>query len=256
MRVDISVLPALAATFMLVFARIGAMVMLLPGFGETNIPTRIKLSIALLLTLIILPLHRTAYQVDMNSLTPLLVLMLHEIVVGVVLGATARVTLSALQVAGSVIAQQLGLGFVTAIDPTQGQQGLLIGNFLTILGLTLLFATDSHHLVIAALSESYRIFSPGEVFPSGDVAALATRAFAAAFKIGLQLSAPFLVFGLVFNIGLGILARLMPQMQVYFVGVPLAILAGFLILGLLITALMGVFLDYFIGVMQQLTPLR
>lgn len=256
MRVDISVLPALAATFMLVFARIGAMVMLLPGFGETNIPTRIKLSIALLLTLIILPLHRTAYQVDMSSLTPLLVLMLHEIVVGVVLGATARVTLSALQVAGSVIAQQLGLGFVTAIDPTQGQQGLLIGNFLTILGLTLLFATDSHHLVIAALSESYRIFAPGEVFPSGDVAALATRAFAAAFKIGLQLSAPFLVFGLVFNIGLGILARLMPQMQVYFVGVPLSILAGFLILGLVIAALMGAFLDYFVGVMQQLTPLK
>jgi flagellar biosynthetic protein FliR len=256
MRVDISLLPALAATFMLVFARIGAMVMLLPGFDETNIPTRIKLSIALLLTLIILPLHRSAYQVDLSSLTPLMVLMLHEIIVGIVLGATARVTLSALQVAGSVIAQQLGLGFVTAIDPTQGQQGLLIGNFLTILGLTLLFATDSHHLVIAALNESYRIFSPGEVFPSGDVAALATRAFAAAFKIGMQLSAPFLVFGLVFNIGLGILARLMPQMQVYFVGVPLSILAGFLILGLVITALMGAFIDYFIGVMHQLTPLK
>ena len=132
----------------------------------------------------------------------------------------------------------------------------MIGNFLTILGLTLLFATDSHHLVIAALNESYRIFSPGEVFPSGDVAALATRAFAAAFKIGMQLSAPFLVFGLVFNIGLGILARLMPQMQVYFVGVPLSILAGFLILGLVITALMGAFIDYFIGVMHQLTPLK
>jgi len=256
MRVDISVLPALAATFMLVFARIGAMVMLLPGFGETSIPTRIKLSIALLLTLIILPLQRAAYHIDMSSLTPLLVLMLHEIVVGIVLGATARVTLSALQVAGSVIAQQLGLGFVTAVDPTQGQQGLLIGNFLTILGLTLLFTTDTHHLVIAALNESYRIFSPGESFPSGDVAALATRAFAAAFKIGMQLSAPFLVFGLVFNIGLGILARLMPQMQVYFVGVPVSILAGFLILGLVISGLMGAFLDYFIGVMHQLTPLR
>jgi flagellar biosynthetic protein FliR len=256
MRVDISFLPALAATFMLVFARIGAMVMLLPGFGEVSIPTRIKLSIALLLTLIILPLHRQAYQVDLSSLAPLVVLMLHEIVIGIVLGATARVTLSALQVAGSVIAQQLGLGFVTAIDPTQGQQGLLIGNFLTILGLTLLFATDSHHLVIAALNESYRIFSPGEFFPSGDVAALATKAFATAFKIGLQLSAPFLVFGLVFNIGLGVLARLMPQMQVYFVGVPLSILVGFLILALVITPIMGTFLDYFVSVMHQLTPLR
>src|SRR5947208_17024103 len=256
MRVDISLLPALAATFMLVFARVGAMVMLLPGFGESNIPVRIKLAIALLLTLIILPLHRTSYQVDLTSISSLAVLMLHEIIIGVVLGATARVTLSALAVAGSVIAQQLGLGFVTAIDPTQGQQGLLIGNFLTILGLTLLFATDSHHLVIAALNESYRIFSPGEFFPSGDVAALATRAFAAAFKICMQLSAPFLVFGLVFNIGVGGLARLMPQMQVYFVGVPLSIIVGFLILALVISAIMGTFLDYFVSVMHELTPLR
>jgi flagellar biosynthesis protein FliR len=256
MRVDISLLPALAATFMLVFARVGAMVMLLPGFGESNIPVRIKLGIALLLTLIILPLHRAAYQIDLTSMSSLGVLMVHEIVIGIVLGATARVTLSALAVAGSVIAQQLGLGFVTAVDPTQGQQGLLIGNFLTILGMTLLFATDSHHLVISALNESYRIFSPGEVMPSGDVAALATRAFATAFKIGMQLSAPFLVFGLVFNIGLGVLARLMPAMQVYFVGVPLSIMAGFLILALVLTGMMATYLNYFIGVMHELTPLK
>ncbi len=256
MRVDISLLPALAATFMLVFARVGAMVMLMPGFGESNIPVRIKLGIALLLTLIILPLHRAAYQIDLTSMSSLGVLMVHEIVIGIVLGATARVTLSALAIAGSVIAQQLGLGFVTAVDPTQGQQGLLIGNFLTILGVTLLFATDSHHLVIAALNESYRIFSPGEVMPSGDVAALATRAFATAFKIGMQLSAPFLVFGLVFNIGLGVLARLMPAMQVYFVGVPLSIMVGFLIFALVLSAMMGTYLNYFAGVMHELTPLK
>jgi flagellar biosynthesis protein FliR len=256
MRIDVTLLPALAAAFMLVFARIGAMVMLLPGLGEANIPVRIKLSIALLLTLVILPLHRTAYNIDMQSITALLVLMMHEIVIGIVLGATARVTLSALQVAGSVIAQQLGLGFVTTVDPTQGQQGLLIGNFLTILGLTLLFATDTHHLVIAALNDSYAIFSPGEAMLSGDVASLATRAFTAAFKIGIQLSAPFLVFGIVFNIGLGVLARLMPQMQVYFVGVPLSILFGFLILALVLVTMMGTFLEYFIGVMHQLIPSR
>ena len=95
MRIDISMLPALAAAFMLVFARIGAMVMLLPGFGEANIPVRIKLAIALLLTLIILPLHRQAYHVDMGSMAGLLVLMLHEIVIGILLGATARVTSAA-----------------------------------------------------------------------------------------------------------------------------------------------------------------
>jgi flagellar biosynthesis protein FliR len=256
MRIDVSYLPVLAAAFMLAFARIGAMVMLMPGLGEANIPVRVKLSIALLLTLIMLPLHRTAYHVDMQSLTSLLVLMLQEIFIGIVLGATARVTLGALQVAGSVIAQQMGLGFVTSVDPTQGQQGLLIGNFLTMLGITLLFATDSHHLVIAALNDSYAIFAPGETMASGDVAALATRAFAASFKIGLQLSAPFLVFGLVFNIGLGVLARLMPQMQVYFVGAPLSILAGFLIFAAVLAAMMGSFLEYFTGVMHDMMPLK
>ena len=254
MRVDISLLPVLAAAFMLVFARVGAMVMLLPGLGESNIPVRIKLAIALLLTLIILPLHRTDYHVSLDALSALLVLMLYEILIGIVLGATARVTLAALQVAGSVIAQQLGLGFVTSVDPTQGQQGVLIGNFLTLLGVTMLFATDSHHLVIAALNDSYSIFSPGEVMPSGDVAALATRAFAAAFKIGMQLSAPFLVFGLVFNIGLGVLARLMPQMQVYFVALPLSILVGLLFLLLVLGTMMGFFLDYVGGVLHELAP--
>jgi flagellar biosynthesis protein FliR len=254
MRIDISLLPALAAAFMLVFARIGAMVMLLPGFGEANIPVRVRLAIALMLTLIILPLHRSDYQVSMSSIAPLLVLMLHEIVIGVVLGATARVTLSALAVAGSVIAQQLGLGFVTTVDPTQGQQGALIGNFLTMLALALLFATDMHHLVIAALNESYNAFSPGELMPSGDIAALATRAFTTAFKIGVQLAAPFIVFGLVFNLGLGVLARLMPQMQVYFVGVPLSILGGFLILAAIIATMMGTYLDYFGGVLHELAP--
>jgi flagellar biosynthetic protein FliR len=92
--------------------------------------------------------------------------------------------------------------------------------------------------------------------PSGDVAALATRAFATAFKIGIQLSAPFLVFGLVFNIGLGVLARLMPSMQVYFVGVPLSIMVGFLIFAFVLAGMMGTYLNYLVGVMHELAPLK
>ncbi|HUN99298.1 MAG TPA: flagellar biosynthetic protein FliR [Bradyrhizobium sp.] len=256
MHINVSVLPALAATFMLVFARVGSMVMLLPALGETNIPANIKIAIAVMLTLIILPLHRSAYNVDLSSMNPVLVMMLHEIIVGIVLGATAKVTFSALQVGGSVIAQQMGLGFVTSVDPTQGEQGVLVGNFLTMLGVTLVFATDSHYFIIAALNDSYAIFSPGQLTPSGDVAELATRAFTAAFRIGIQLSAPFLVFGLVFNVGLGVLARLMPQMQVYFVGVPLSILIGFFIFAFVLVSMMGVFLSYFNGVMHDLTPLN
>ena len=229
---------------------------MLPALGEMSGPVRVLLTIALMLTLVLFPLHRAGYTIDLRLPGPVIVALAQELLVGIVLGLTARLTISALQVAGAVIAQQMGLGFVTAVDPTQGQQGVLVGNFLTMLGGTLLFATDTHHLVLSALNESYNIFSPGEIVGSGDVAALATRAFAAAFKIGLQLSAPFLVFGLVFNIGLGVLARLMPQMQVYFVGVPLSIFAGFLIFAVVLAAMKGTFLDYFIGVMHQMMPLN
>jgi flagellar biosynthetic protein FliR len=254
MKIDISFLPALAAAFLLVFARVGTMVMLLPGIGESGMPTRVRLTIALTLTAILLPLHRAAYTIDLHALGSVLVMLFEEIVIGGVLGLTARLAISALQVAGSVVAQQLGLGFVTAVDPTQNQQGILVGNFLALLGVTLIFATDMHHLVIAGLNDSYKLFAPGELPVVGDMAQLVTRTIATAFKIGIQLSAPFLVFGLLFNLGLGVLSRLMPQMQVFFIGMPLTILLGLLLLVLVIGAMMGMFVGYLEGVLGELTP--
>jgi flagellar biosynthesis protein FliR len=254
MRIDVSFLPALAAAFMLVFARIGAMLMLLPGLGELTISMRFRLTMAVVLAAIMLPLHRNAYHVDLHSAGPVLVMLGEELLIGAMLGMTARLTVAALQITGSVVAQQLGLGFVTAVDPTQGEQGVLIGNFLTILGVTLLFATNLHYLVIAALDDSYSLFTPGEIPLAGDMAAVITRTLAGAFKVGIQLSAPFLVFGLLFNLGLGLLSRLMPQMQVFFVGVPLSILLGFLILFLVLAAMMGTYLDSVEGVLRELAP--
>jgi flagellar biosynthetic protein FliR len=253
-RIDVSFLPALAAAFMLVFARIGTMVMLLPGLGELSVPARVRLGIALILTAILLPLHRNAYQLDLKAIGPVLLMLGQELMVGAVLGLLARLAISALQIAGSVVAQQLGLGFVTAVDPTQGQQGLIVGNFLTILGIAMVFATDMHHMVIAALNDSYTLFAPGESLMTGDIAALFTRTTSMAFRIGVQLAAPFLVFGLLFNLGLGILARLMPQMQVFFVGMPLSIMVGFLILFMVVGAMMGMFVDYLQGVLSEIAP--
>ena len=254
MRIDVSFLPALAAAFLLVFARVGTMLMLLPGLGELSVPVRLRLTVALLLAAVLLPLHRDAYQVDLHQIGPVGLMLGEEMLIGAVLGMTARLTISALQVAGSVVAQQLGLGFITAVDPTQGQQAVIVGNFLTMLGVTLVFAADLHHLVIGALDDSYALFRPGELPLIGDVAALTTRTVADAFRIGIQLSAPFLAFGLLFNLGLGVLSRLMPQMQVFFVGIPLSILTGFLILLLVIGAMMAVFLGSVETVLSALAP--
>jgi flagellar biosynthetic protein FliR len=215
---------------------------------------RVRLTVALVLAAVLLPLHQAAYQIDLRSFGPLIALLGQELFIGAMLGLTARLTIAGLQIAGNVIAQQLGLGFVTAVDPTQGQQSVIVGNFLTVLGVTLIFATDLHHLVIAALDDSYKLFQPGEIPLLGDVAALTTRTVAAAFRIGIQLSAPFLVFGLLFNLGLGVLARLMPQMQVFFVGLPLSILLGFLILIVVLGAMMTAFLGSVEDVLRALAP--
>ncbi|HEX3710630.1 MAG TPA: flagellar biosynthetic protein FliR [Pseudolabrys sp.] len=254
MHIDVSFLPAIAAAFILSFARIGTMVMLLPGIGELNLPARVRLTIALVLTAILLPSHEKVYVIDLKAFGPAIVMLFQELIIGAVLGLTARLALSALQVAGSIIAQQLGLGFVTAVDPTQNQQGVLVGNFLTVLGITLIFATNLHHLVIAALNDSYSIFRPGEMPLTGDVAQHITRVIATSFRIGVQLAAPFLVFGLLFNLGLGLLSRLMPQMQVFFIGLPLSILLGFLLLILVMGAMMGTFVGYMEGVLGNLAP--
>ncbi|MBN8919364.1 MAG: flagellar biosynthetic protein FliR, partial [Rhizobiales bacterium] len=162
MRVDISFLPAIGAAFILMFARIGTMVMLLPGLGETSVPVRLRLVAALALTAVLFPLHRGDFAIDLGALGPLVLMLVKEMIVGAVLGISVRLALSALQVAGSIVAQQLGLGFVTAIDPTQGQQGALVGKLLVLLSMTLICATDLHHLMIAALYDSYRLFRPGE----------------------------------------------------------------------------------------------
>jgi flagellar biosynthesis protein FliR len=254
MRFDISFLPTLAAVSLLVFARVGTMVMLLPGLGELSLPVRVRLAIAMVLTAVLVPLHRSGYHIEFTSFGPVIALLFEEMLIGAVLGLTARLTVSALQVAGATIAQQIGLGFVTAVDPTQGQQSTIVANFLALLGVTMVFATDMHHLVIGAINDSYRLFQPGELPLLGDVAALTTRTVAAAFRIGIQLAAPFLVFGLLFNLGLGVLARLMPQMQVFFVGIPLAILLGLLIMLFVIGAMMGMFLGHLESVLRELAP--
>jgi len=255
MTVDVSFVPALAAAFLLTFARVGTMVMLLPGIGEQSMPSRVRLTAALVLTAVLVPAHEKAYAVDLSALGPVILLAVQEVIIGAVLGLTARLAISALQIAGSVVAQQLGLGFVTAVDPTShNEQGALVGNFLTLLGITLVFATNMHYLVIGALNDSYTIFHPGELPLVGDVAQHFTQVIATAFRIGVQLAAPFLVFGLLFNLGLGVLSRLMPQMQVFFIGLPLSILLGLLLLVLVLGAMMGTFVDYLQGVLAALAP--
>ena len=150
----------------------------------------------------------------------------------------------ATSVAGSTIANQMGLGLAQSVDPTQGIQGALFANFLGVLAVTLVFASDMHHLVIAAIHDSFTLFQPGQLPPAGDMATMAVRSMVDAFAIGVRMSAPFLVFGLIFYAGIGVLSRLMPQIQIFFIAMPASILLGFVLIALLLTTMMMVYHEY------------
>ncbi|MGE0846049.1 MAG: flagellar biosynthetic protein FliR [Flavobacteriaceae bacterium] len=241
----ITLLPDIAFAFMLIFARLGSMIMLMPAVGDRAVPVRIRLVFALAMTLVFYPLIQPTLPAVPQNLPAMATVFGSELIVGLFIGIAIRMILVALTVAGTTIAFQMGLGFANGIDPTQeGGQGAVIGTFLSLLGLTLILATDLHHVFIAALGDSYRMIPAGTLFSAGDMARTAMMMFADAFRLGIQMSAPFIAFGLLFYLGLGILSRLMPQLQVFFIAMPLNITLGFIMLAILIVSLMGWYLDH------------
>lgn len=244
MTLDISFLPQIAYAFVLLFARVGTMIMLMPALGERSVPARMRLSAALAIAFVLYPAARPYYGELPGAFGDLLALLFAELAIGFAIGLIARLILSALTMAGTVIAMQMGLGFVQSVDPAQGTQGALFSNFLNLLGIALIFATDLHHVFIRALGDSFVLFAPGTLPPSGDFAELAVETIARGFQVAMQISAPFLIFGLLFYAGLGVISRLMPQIQIFFIAMPANIMIGLLLFGLVLTGLMTWFLGY------------
>ncbi len=246
MTIGLDWLPATAFTYMILFARIGSMMMLMPALGEQMIPMRMRLGFALAFTLVLFPLLSDIIPAMPDDLGGMISILGHELAIGLMIGSIVRITVMATQVAGAIVAFQTGLSGAMAADPTMsGMQSAVFASFLSFLGVTLIFATDLHHVALAAIYDSYMVFSPTDPLMFEDAMQMAIRTIAGAFTVGVQMAAPFVVFGLVFNLGAGILARLMPQLQVYFVLMPANIIVGLLLFAILLTMMMGWYLTAF-----------
>ena len=246
MTIGLNWLPNTAFLYLLLFSRIGTILMLMPALGEDMIPMRMRLSFSLAFTLVLYPLLSPSLPAMPDDVMAIFGLIFHELAIGIILGAIARITVMATQVAGAIIAFQTGLSSAMAADPTQvGVQGAVFGSFLSFLGMVLIFATDLHHMALAATYDSYMVFPLDTPLMFDDAAQLAIRTVAGAFSVGVQMSAPFIVFGLVFNLGAGILARLMPALQVYFLLMPANIILGLVLFATLLMMMMGWYLSSF-----------
>lgn len=232
--------------FLLVFARLGSMFMFLPGFSAYYVATRARLAMALVITLVVTPVVAGALPAMPGTTGGLLLLLGTEILIGLFLGLFAQFLMTALAVAGTSIGRDTGLMNAMVFDPVTESQGAIVISFITITGIVLMFAMDMHHLMIGALVSSYATFPPlGGRFIIGDALQVLTDTLDASFLIGVQIAAPFLVFNLVFQIGMGLLSRLSPQMNVFFIALPIQILFGLGVLAVALPAMMFVFLRFF-----------
>lgn len=227
----------------LIFARTASILMLIPGVGEAYVPPRIRLSLALVLTLALWPVVAGTLPALPSTVGGMAGWVIREAVVGLMIGLLLRMFMAALSTAGEVVSLQTTLSFAQTANPLQAQPGTTIAAFLTLLGVTLLFATNTHHLFIAGIVGSYQLMAPAKPLMLNDFAAVAVRTMGEAFLLGVQLSAPVLVFALIFNLASGLVARVMPQFQIFFAAAPLSVILGLSVFALSLGVLGTVFID-------------
>lgn len=230
---------------MLIFIRVGAVLAFLPGFSAMTVSMRLRLLLALPLTILLVPVLAPELPPLPESPAALGLLIGREALIGVFIGLLPRVALAAVQMAGTFAAYFSSLTSAMVQDPVAEQQSATVSTFFGVVALTLIFATDLHHAMLRALVGSYALFPPGAPLPLGDVADGLSRAVSSSFAMGLQLSMPFLIGNLIVNVGLGLLGRLMPQLSVFFFGIPLQMGVQLLLMMLAISGISLVFLTYF-----------
>jgi flagellar biosynthetic protein FliR len=234
-----------AAAAFIVFLRVGAVLSFLPGFSAAYVTVRIRLMLALGLSVLLTPLLSTRLPPLPSDIAGLAGLILGEVMIGVFLGMIPRIAVAALQTAGTFVSFFASLASAVVQDPVADQQSATLAGFLSLLGLVLLFVTDLHHLMLSGLVASYEAFPAGAGLPIGDAADVIARAVAASFAIGLQLSIPSLIACVLSNIALGLLGRLMPQLNIFFFGMPIQISLQFVLLMMIFAGTSIVFLNYF-----------
>lgn len=216
----------------LIFARLGALLMVIPGIGEQAVPPRIRLSFALLFTLMLFPLLAPSMPAVPATVGSLAAQVIKEILIGLVIGTILRLFLASLSTAGEVVSLQTTLSFAQTANPGQAQPSASLSTFLMLMGLVLIMTTDLHHMFISAIVRSYNLFPVVKPLPVADSAQLAIQTVGDSFALGIQLAAPVLVFSLVFNVATGLVGRVMPQFPVFFVASPIIVLLGLSIFAL------------------------
>ena len=231
--------------WLLVFARVGAAFSVMPTIGDAFITPRTRLLFALAVSVVVAPVVRPQLPPMPGSPFELLVLAAGEMTIGIFLGTIARLLMGTLEVAGTIISLQSGLANAQIFNPALATAGSLPGALMGWLGLLLIFITDLHHVMILAVVDSYSTFVPGAPIPIDDMANVVGQLVSKSFVLGVQMSAPFLITGMLFALALGLLNKLAPQIQVFFLFTSIQVALGLFMFALTLAAMMMFWLTHF-----------
>ncbi|MGH7154395.1 MAG: flagellar biosynthetic protein FliR [Acetobacteraceae bacterium] len=234
----LATLPSSAFAFVLVLSRVSAAVMLLPGLGEADPPAIVRAGLAVALTVLILPAVSPLIPAVPNDWPTAAAMLGSEVITGLWLGWLARMLVLALAMAGQIIAYMLGLANVLQADVEMGAQETALGRLFTLAAPVVVLSSGLYALPVAALAGSYRLIAPAAMLPDGPATEGVVRAVAGGFGLALRLASPFVVASIVWHVAAGLVARLIPRVQVYFLALPGQILGGLVLLAMLSVALM------------------
>ena len=217
----------------MIFARMSGIFSTAPMFGARNVPVMVKAGLSLLLSYILLPLLFDPNLILPDAILSYVALIIGEFLIGLIMGFACSFIFHGIQMTGALLDMQIGFGMVHIFDPQIGQQVPLIGNFKYILAMLVYLASNSHHLFLSAMFYSFKIIPVTKgLFQPNMLANIMVDMLAVIFVIAVKIGLPIVVAVFLTEVALGILARTMPQMNIFVVGVPGKIIVGIFVLSL------------------------
>jgi len=237
------------SSFALVFLRITALIVMIPVFGDRTVPARVKAGLGLILAAIIYPsLKMEVSPAFSANFISMMIGMTGEVLIGIIIGFAARCIFAGVQSAGELIGFQMGFSMASVLDPLSNVQISALSEFQYLIAMLIFLFVDGHHIFISAIAESYRSIPPLGFSFSGSLMQTLFNYTRDVFVIAVKISAPIMAVMIFVNVGLGVIARTVPQINVFIVGFPLQIAVGFFFIGLSIP----LFINWLSTVFHQL----
>ncbi|ATW25653.1 flagellar biosynthetic protein FliR [Candidatus Formimonas warabiya] len=223
--------------FILVLIRVASFLVASPVFSLRNIPNNVKIGAALILALVLLPQIQTGNVLVPDNAVQFAGYVVSETLTGLVLGMAASSIFAAVRMAGQLMDIQIGFAMAMIVDPANGTQNTLVGQFLYLIGVLLFFSLDIHHLLISALAKSFDLLAPGGLLITGQVILNLMKTYFLMFTYAVRMALPVVVVLIISDISLGLISKTVPQFNVLMIGFPLKIGVGILTLVLLLPVL-------------------